>query len=88
MHFYSGKPMHLCSGVDRVCAEAPRPAKLIPNDTPTPIINFEAARKLRRDLISVILLENISVTLLLVKGIRAGRCRNLYKICQESSGCF
>jgi hypothetical protein len=41
------------------CANALRPATA--NDTPAPTIIFEAARKLRRDLISV-LPEDISVT--------------------------
>jgi hypothetical protein len=41
------------------CADALRAATT--NDTPAPTIIFEAARKLRRDLISVIFLEDIVV---------------------------
>ena len=50
--------------VGRLCAEALRPAKVIPNDTPAPTISFEAARKLRRDFIRVTFLEDIVRTLL------------------------
>ena len=49
--------------VGRLCAEALRPAKVIPNDTPAPTISFQAARKLRRDLIAVMFLDDIRMPL-------------------------
>jgi hypothetical protein len=44
------------------CANALRPATA--SDTPAPMSNFEAPRKLRRDLISVIFPDFMSMTVL------------------------
>jgi hypothetical protein len=66
--------LQVVHGSGTVCADALRRAKT--SDAPAPTINFEAARKLRRDLISVALLENISVTFLLT----------LYECVKKSSG--
>ena len=45
-------------GIGVGSADALRPDKA--NDTPAPTINFEAARKLRRDLITVMFLDDVA----------------------------